>query len=189
MDVALTDLWLPILLSAVGVFVVSSILHMVLPIHKGDTGEMPGEAQILEVMRSHGVNPGQYMFPCPKSMKEMGSPEMIAKYEQGPVGQLNVMRPGMPSMGRSLGLWFLYSLLVGVLAAYTATLALPRGADYMLVFRFVATVAVAGYAIGVVNDTIWKGVRWCVTIKYVVDGLFYALVTGGVFASLWPAAT
>lgn len=189
MDVALTDLWLPILLSAVGVFVVSSILHMVLPVHKGDAGEMPGEAQILEVMRSHGVNPGQYMFPCPKSMKAMGSPEMIAKYEQGPVGQLNVMRPGVPSMGRSLGLWFVYSLLVGVLAAYTATMALPRGADYMLVFRLVSTVAVAGYAIGVVNDTIWKGVRWCVTLKYVVDGLFYALVTGGVFASLWPAAT
>ena len=82
----LLAMWLPIVLSAVGVFLVSSVIHMALPWHRGDTGKMAGEEQVLAAMRDHGVNPGQYMFPCPDSMKDASSPAMTAKYEQGPVG-------------------------------------------------------------------------------------------------------
>ena len=39
-----------------------------------------------------------------------------------------------------------------------------------------------------VNDSIWKGVSWCVTSKFMFDGVVYALVTGATFAWLWPAA-
>ena len=39
----LTDLWLAILVSSVAVFVVSSVLHMLLPIHKGDMRPLPDE--------------------------------------------------------------------------------------------------------------------------------------------------
>ena len=41
---SLAALWLPILLSAVIVFVVSSILHMALPFHKNDYRQLPGPA-------------------------------------------------------------------------------------------------------------------------------------------------
>jgi len=41
----LTALWLPILLSAVIVFVASSIMHMVLPYHRNDYGQLPDECQ------------------------------------------------------------------------------------------------------------------------------------------------
>ncbi|MFQ5717948.1 MAG: hypothetical protein ACE5IK_00225 [Acidobacteriota bacterium] len=41
--IALTSLVLPILLSAVLVFVVSSIIHMVLPYHRGDFSQLPAE--------------------------------------------------------------------------------------------------------------------------------------------------
>ena len=71
--VPLTELWFPILLSAVFVFLVSSILHMVIPIHKGDFKKMPGEDKVLEAMRSQNLQPGSYMFPCAESMKDMAS--------------------------------------------------------------------------------------------------------------------
>ena len=84
----LTELWLPILLAAVAVFVASSIFHMLIPIHKSDYQKLDGEDGILEALRAAGVKPGTYMFPACDSMKDMNSPEMKAKYEKGPVGHL-----------------------------------------------------------------------------------------------------
>lgn len=183
----IADLLLPILLSGVAVFVVSSVVHMLLPLHRKDYGQLPSEAAILDALRAGKVEPGPYRFPWCGSMKELGEPAMQEKFERGPVGLLTLLPPGPMKLGRSLGLWFLYSLLVGLLVAYVGTMCLPRGADAMVVFRVTGTVALAGYAIGVINDTIWKGQRWCVTSKFVFDGLLYALATAGVFAALWPA--
>ena len=94
----LTDLWLPILASAAAVFVVSSLLHMLLPWHRGDAGKLPGEDAVLETMRAQGVEPGSYMFPCSGSMRDMATPEMVAKYDRGPVGFLTVVPSGSPCM-------------------------------------------------------------------------------------------
>jgi len=102
----LFDLWLPVLVSAVLVFIVSAVFHMVLPIHRGDYGKLPGEPKLLAAMRTEGVRPGTYMFPCPASMKDMGSPEMIAKYKEGPVGFVTVIPSGPPAMGKNLAMWF-----------------------------------------------------------------------------------
>lgn len=185
---SLFDLWLPILASGAAVFVVSSIVHMCLPIHKGDYGKLPGEDAILGSMRDHGVNPGQYMFPGCTSMKEMGTPEMGEKYKRGPVGYLSVLPTGTPNMGKSLLLWFLLTILVGIFVAYLASQALRAGEDYMKVFRFCGSAAILGHAVGSIHDSIWKGVRWSITLKFVFDGVLYGLVTAGVFAWLWPAA-
>ncbi len=186
--VSLLDLWLPILLAAVGVFVVSSLIHMCLGWHSGDYGEMPAESQVLDSLRGGGVNPGQYMFPAPKSMKDMGSPEMIEKFKKGPVGFMIVNPTGVPQMGKQLLQWFLFSVLVGVLTAYTLSMAFDAGRDYMDVFRMASTVALAGYGIGTICDSIWKGISWGTTLKFVIDGFLYALTTAGIFASMWPAA-
>ena len=112
--VPLADLWLPILVSAVFVFIASSLLHMVIPIHKGDYKKLPGEADLLAAMRGQNVQPGSYMFPCAGSMKEMGTPEHMEKMNQGPVGYMTVIPNGPYAMGKSLGVWFAYSLLIGV---------------------------------------------------------------------------
>src|SRR5262245_12250880 len=124
----LTELWLPIIVSGVFVFVVSSIFHMAIPIHKGDFKKLANEERVLESLRSHGVEPGSYMFPCAGSMKEMGTPEMIEKLRQGPVGWLTVVPPGGHNIGRSLVQWFLYSLIVGTLVAYVGWNTLGAGA-------------------------------------------------------------
>ena len=56
--VPLADLWLPIVLSAVFVFVASSVIHMALQIHKKDFQKLPNEDQVLAAMRGAGLKPG-----------------------------------------------------------------------------------------------------------------------------------
>jgi hypothetical protein len=184
----LIELWLPIVVSAVLVFVASSLFHMVLPWHRGDVKKLGGEDELLASMRANNITPGSYMFPCPSSMKEMATPEMIDKYRQGPVGYMTVMPAGLPTIGKSLIQWFLSCLLIGVFVAYVAHHALEPGAKYYLVFRVTGSAAVLGYAIGALQDSIWKGQSWSITCKFLLDGVVYALLTAGGFAGFWPDA-
>ena len=136
------DLWLPVLLSAVLVFIVSSVMHMSLPLHKGDYCKVPDEEAVLETLRSKGIQPAEYMFPFAGSMKELGSPEMIEKQNRGPVGLLTIMQNGPPAMVKSLVQWFVCTLVVGVFVAYSSALGLSRGAESLVVFRMTATIAI-----------------------------------------------
>lgn len=183
-----TALWLPILLSGIFVFIASSIIHMALPLHRGDCRKLSGEDAMLDAMRKQALTPGEYMFPCPASMKDMSSPEMLEKYRSGPVGTLLVRPNGPPAIGKSLIQWFLFSLLVGLFAGYVGRVSLAPGATYLSVFRITGCVAVAGYAFGYIQDSIWRGVPWKTCLKYLFDSIIYALGTAAIFASLWPAA-
>lgn len=184
----LSELWLAILVAAAAVFVVSSVVHMLLPVHKGECRPVPDEERVRRALREAGVKPGEYRIPHAGSVKEMGTPAVQAKLREGPVAYLIVAPDGAPRMGRSLLQWFAYSLVVGVFAAYLTRYALPPGAPYLSVFRLSGTVAVLGYAAGEVQDSIWKARPWGTTLRYVFDGLLYGLTTAGVFASMWPAA-
>ena len=184
----LTELWLPILLSAVFVFVASTVIHMALPIHKKDCKQMADEAAVLEAMRSSGVQPGNYTFPWAASMKQMGSPEMMAKFKSGPVGFLTVLPTGGWNIGRSPIWWFVYSLVIGTLVAYLSWHALGAGRAYLDVFRITGMAAILVYAVGHCHDSIWKGVHWSTTGKFAFDGVVYGLVTAGTFGWLWPGA-
>ena len=184
----LIELWLPILLSAVFVFIASSVFHMVLPLHKSDYKQLPGEDEIGEAMRAQSVPPGDYVFPYASSMAEMGSDEMKAKYERGPVGMVTVMPNGVPFMGKSLVWWFLYSLLIGLFTAYVGWHGLGADAPYLTVFRVIGATATLGYAFAYFPDSIWKGQSWKTSFKFVFDGLVYGVLTAGTFAWLWPEA-
>jgi hypothetical protein len=183
---ALVEFWLPILLSAVFVFIASSIFHMVIPIHKGDFKGMPGEEKILAEMRAQGLQPGSYRFPMCQSMKDMGSPEMIAKCKLGPVGVVTVIPNGAVNMGMSLILWFLYCLMVGVIIAVAVGPVMPHGSAFGRVFHVTALAALLGYALGAIPESIWKGQEWSITMKFVIDGVVYGIITGLTFAWLWP---
>ena len=52
----------------------------------------------------------------------------------------------------------------------------------------IGLLALLVYGFSNVNDSIWKGVSWGVTFKFVFDGCLYAAVTGLTFWWLWPAA-
>jgi hypothetical protein len=183
-----TELWLPMVVATVLVFLASSIVHMLLPIHKGDYRRLPEEGEITALLRSRAVAPGAYSFPFPASMKDMASPEMVAKYQQGPVGLLTVLPNGIPAVGKALVWWVAYCAAVSVLVGYLALMAFGWGASGVDVFRFTSTAALLGYGIPHLHEAIWKGQGWITTLKYVLDGVLYSLVTGGTFLLLWPAA-
>jgi hypothetical protein len=182
----LSALWLPILLSPVIVFVVSSIIHMATPLHKNDYRSVPDEDKVAAALRPFAIAPGDYMVPRCASMEEMRSPQFLEKMKQGPVMIVTVMPNGAMTMGKSLVLWFVYSAVVGVFAAYIAGRALPHGADYLRVFQFVSVTAFVGYSAALWQMSIWYRRTWSTTIKATIDGLIYALLTAGVFGWLWP---
>ena len=179
-------LWLPILLSAVIVFIASSIIHMALPWHKGDYHKAPNEDKVMDALRPLAIPPGDYMIPRPSSMQEMGSPEFVEKLKQGPVMVVTVMPNGPTSMTQNLILWFIYSAIVSLFAAYVAGRALPVGAPYLRVFQFAGVSAFLGYSVALWQMSIWYRRSWSTTIKATVDGLIYALLTAGTFGWLWP---
>jgi hypothetical protein len=184
--VALTALWLPILVAAVVVFIVSSIVHMALPWHRSDYSALPGEDGIRTAMQQAKVPPGDYIVPYCTSMKGAGSDEMLKKYKEGPVGMLTIFPNGPFAMGKSLVSWFLFSIAVGVFAAYLAGHTLGSEAHYLEVFRIVGAVSFLGYAGAAPVASIWRGQRWWTTIKHMIDGFVYACLTAGVFGWLWP---
>lgn len=183
--VPLATLWLPILLSAVIVFVASFIMHMVLPYHRSDYKQLPEEDKLLTALRAANLQRGLYVFPfC--TPKEMKSPAMIEKYKQGPVGMLTVFPSGPPAMPKFLVMWFVYSLLLGFFVAYLTASTVARGADYLAVFRVAGTAGFLAYGLGHLSNGIWRGQPWAMTLKEVFDGLVYGLLTAGTFGWLWP---
>jgi len=185
--ISVISLWLPILLSAVFVFVVSSIIHMLLKYHRNDFVKVPDEENVMEALRKFNIPAGNYSIPRAGSVKEMNSPEFKEKMTRGPVVMMTVLPSGPPAMGMSLLQWFVYSVIVGIFAGYIASRALGPGAYYLEVFRFVGCTAFAGYALALLQGSIWYKHKWCATLKSMFDGLVYALVTAGVFGWLWPA--
>jgi len=183
--VPLTALWLPITLAAVIVFIASSIIHMVLPYHKSDYRQLPDEDNLRAAIRAAGVKPGIYHFPfC--THKEMKSPAVMEKFKQGPVGFITVFPSGPPALPKFLGMWFVYCLIIGYFVAYLTGRTVAPGTPYLAVFRVAGTAAFFAYGLGNLSNGIWKGQPWGVTIKEVVDGLVYGLLTGGTFGWLWP---
>jgi len=183
--VSLTALWLPILLSAVLVFIASSIIHMLLGWHAGDWKKLSSEDAVLDALRPFKLPPGDYVAPRPSSMKEMGTPEFQAKATRGPRVMLTVL-PASNSMPLNLALWFVYSIVVAVFAAYVAGATLGPGTPYMTVFRITSTVTFTAYALALWHDWIWYSRSLGYTIRSSIDGLIYALLTGGAFGWLWP---
>ena len=184
--VSVVSLWLPVLLSGVLVFVVSSIIHMVLSYHAGDSQPVPDEAKVMDALRPFEIPPGDYAMPRPAGMKEMGEPAFIEKTKAGPVAFMTVLPNGPTAIGTSLARWFGYSLLIGAVAGYTAGITIGPGADYGLVFRVVGAVAFAGYSLAILQSSIWWYRSWRYTFLTMFDGLVYALLTAGTFGWLWP---
>lgn len=182
--VTLAQLWLPILLSAVVVFIVSSVMHMVLPYHRSDFGNTPNEGAVLDALRS--IPPGDYMLPRASSAAEMKDPAFQEKMRRGPVVVMTVIPWSPASFPRSLALWFVYALVVSVFAAYVSGRALGPGTAYLDVFRFAGTTAFLGYGLALAQNSIWYARKWSTTTKSMFDALIYGLLAAGVFGWLWP---
>src|SRR5690348_1501108 len=97
----LAALWLPILLSAVLVFLVSSAIHMASPWHKSDYPRVPNEDKLRDALRPLAIPPGDYMVPRPTSREEMRSADFAEKVKQGPNLILTVLPSGPFQMGKN----------------------------------------------------------------------------------------
>ena len=184
--VPLTSLVLPILLSAVIVFVASSILHMVLPIHRNDLRKLPKEDDILDFLRRQDIPPGDYAAPHAGSPAAMKDPAFLEKMRKGPL-VLTTLSPGREmSLAGPLSQWFAYCVVVSLFAGYLAGRAVGPGTEYLEVFRFAGTTAFMGYSLAVAQHSIWYRRSWTTTFKVMLDGLIYGLLTGGTFGWLWP---
>jgi hypothetical protein len=182
----LLDLWLPIIVSAVVVFIVSFLAWMVLPHHKPDWKTLPDEGGALEKLRAMNLPPAQYMFPCCGDSKKMKDHEFRKTWEAGPHGVL-LIRKGKPSFGMNLLLILIFYLIVGIFVGYVGTVALDPGAASRTVFRVTGTVAVIAYVFGGIPSAIFFGRSARSVLMDIIDGVVYGLVTGLIFAWLWPA--
>ncbi len=185
--VGILSLWLPILVSAVFVFIASSLIHMFLPYHRSDWKGVPDEDGFMDAVRPLDIPPGDYVVPRAGSPEAMKSEAFMEKARKGPVLFMTVFPKGNPfAMGSQLAQWFLYCVLVGIFAGYISGRALEPGADYRAVMRMAGCTAFVGYALAHFQESIWYKKAWSTTTKNVFDGLVYGLLTGGTFGWLWP---
>jgi hypothetical protein len=184
--VTLTSLWLPIVVSAVIVFLASWVVHMFLSHHRSDFAKLPHEDAVLDALRSLNVPTGQYLAPYANTAAQMKQPEYMEKRKRGPALFLTLATGSDPGMGKSLMQWFVYLLVTSLFVAYLAGDAIAAGAPYLTVFKFVGVAAFMGYGLGHAHQSIWYRQAWNTTGHYFIDGLIYALLTAGVFGWLWP---
>ncbi len=184
--VSLLTLAVPIVVAAVLVFVASSVLHMVLNYHKADFSPLPKEDEVLETFRRLNVAHGDYVAPYCDSPQSMKEPAYLEKMKRGPGLVVTVWPTGTFNMGATLGQWFVYVLVVSLFTGYVLSRVFAAGADYMTVFRIAGTVAFMAYALGTPQASIWFQKGWGSTMRSMVDGLIYGLVTAGAFGWLWP---
>ena len=184
--IPLTSLLLPVVLSAVFVFLASSVIHMALKYHNGDYGKLPNEDAALEALRKINVSPGDYCAPYAGSMEAMKDQAFVDKMAKGPIVTMTVSAGGPLNMASSLAQWFAYSVVISFFAAYLTSRVLGPDAHYLTVFRVAGTTAFMGYAMALPQHSIWYKKNWVTTAKSMFDGLLYALLTGGTFGWLWP---
>jgi hypothetical protein len=181
-------LWLPVVLSAVAVWFVSAILHMVLKYHRADYKQLAGEDSVAAPLRKAAAAPGVYVIPYCAEPSQMKDPAIQKKYADGPVALITVLRNGAPAMGKILVQWFLFCLLVSFVTSYVARHTLAPGEDGLNVLRLTGTVAFIAYGFGYFQDSIWRGIPWSNSLRGLIDAAVYAVVTGLVFRYLWPGA-
>ncbi|MDB4908029.1 MAG: hypothetical protein JWO05_2813 [Gemmatimonadetes bacterium] len=184
--VGIAALWMPIIVSAVFIFIALTLIHALLGWHKSDMAMVPDEAKVMETLRTLNAPPGDYRFPFSNDVNEMKSPAFEEKMRQGAVGSMTILPNGDMNMGRMFGLWFVYTILVAVLVAYVTGSTRPAGTPFAEIFRLSGTVAFCCYVVAHWQNWIWWGKGTRFTVTYSLDGVIFALVTAATFGWLWP---
>lgn len=179
------SLLLPVALSAVAVFVLSMVIHMT-PWHRGDYVRLPDEDGVMSALRPFNIPPNDYMVPHPGSGEYMKSKEYDDKQNAGPVVVMTVIPAGPWKMGKLMGTWFLFIVVVAASVACVVGTFLPPGGGKHMVFHHIAVITFLSYAMGAVPLSIWYQRKWSTTFRYAVDSLLFALATGWIFSMMWP---
>lgn len=182
----LLQLWLPILVTAIGVFAASSIIHMVFKWHNSEYKSLPNDDAVRAALNAVPMKPGMYSTPHCVDMKEMQSEDMQRKMKEGPVALITLRAPGLPAMGKWLGQWFLLNLGIAALGGLLALQTMGLHANPHFAGHFVGLFSAIVYGAGTVQESIWMGRPWSASFKNLLDALIYGFVTAIVFWQLWP---
>jgi hypothetical protein len=90
-------------------------------------------------------------------------------------------------MGKSLGLWFVWTLVVASFASLVALHTIPLNGDAHMAAHVIALISFVMYGAGSVQDFIWMGKPFSSMMKYLLDALIYSVVTALSFMWLWPS--
>jgi len=194
--VALSSLWFAIAVTSIVIFFASAIMWMLLPHHKKDIQfinctdadkEADKEAAFIDAVNAAALKPGMYMYPgC--DAKDYKSDEGKARYNNGPWGTLTIY-PGKPNFPMNLLKTFITFFVITLFVAYITGLSVGAGADYMQVFRVSGAAAMLGHCMGGITSDFFMGKPSRLIITELFDKVVYALLTAGMFASMWPAAS
>ncbi len=183
----LLPLWLPILLSAAAVWLVSTIFGMPILHHKDDFIDLPGGSEdgFMEDLRKRGIKPGNYLFPDFRSREAMESEKVKRALNEGPVGHLSVWKTPL-TMGDKMVATFIVHLIVCTLIAYLTRVALPGPAAFAKVFQIAATAGILAYCFSFLPSSIWWGSYKRTIVANFIDGVIFGVIIGSIFAWRWP---
>ena len=181
----LLALWLPILLSAGAVWILSNLAWIALPHHRNDFVRLPDEDAFAEFVRRSHIPPGNYLFPDFRGREAMQSEKVAQAIEHGPVGHLSVWRTPLTMGSRLVGTLVVH-LVVSTLIAYLTRVALPGAEPFARVFQIAATAGVLAYCFSSIPNALWFGAYPRAIVAAFVDGIVYGLITGVLFAWNWP---
>jgi hypothetical protein len=181
-------LLLPIVAAAVAVFIVSIVVHMAMPWHKSDYANMPDEAAAIAAIASLNLAPNDYAVPNPRLPSGVRNPDFIAQFERGPTFHMTMIPSGGMHMGKYMGAWFGFMLLIAAIAGCVTSAIVPPGGNLHAVFHFSAIVTACSYGFGGWTQSIWYHQKWSTAFKGTFDAILYGLATGAVFMLMWPKA-
>ncbi|MEO8671101.1 MAG: hypothetical protein ABI411_07280 [Tahibacter sp.] len=182
----LPHLWMPILVTAVLVFIASALIHMVIRWHNSDYKKLGNEDAVRAAIRDGAAGPGQYSLPHCQDMKDMQQETMQQKFVQGPIGLLTLRKNGPPTMGAALLQWFVFTVVVATIAGGLALQAFGLAADHHRAGHLVGMISLLTYFGGSVQMAIWMGKPWGIVFKDLLDCLIYGTISALVFMWLWP---
>jgi hypothetical protein len=187
MATSLASLWLPIVVSGVALFFASWAAWMLLPHHKGEWVGLPNEDAVMGQLKGDSLPPGQYCFPYAAKPEDWKSEAYKAKMKAGPHGTLTLWKAA-PNMGLNMVCTLAFFLIANAVIAYLAGTVLhpvPE-TERWFVFRFVGTAGILTYGTANILNGIWFGRKM---VADIADGVVYGIITGTIFALLWPAAS
>lgn len=183
---ALATLWIPILATAVGIFIASSLIHMVFKWHQSDYRALANEDAVRAAINAGSPAPGLYTVPHCMDMKDMGSEAMQKKFVEGPNALITVRANGMPNMGAYLGQWFALTLVVAAaVAVITAGAVAPGAANASNAGCLAGMMTFLAYFVGSACNSVWMGKTWVSTAKDALDATIYGGITCVIFMKLW----
>ena len=181
----IAQLWMPIVVSGILVFILSALAWTVMPHHKKDWQGLPDPDTVQAAMRANPPAPGQYALPWARDPKAFEDPAMMERLTRGPRAFITVVPNGMPAMGPMMVKSLVYNLVVSILVAYVTWHSVGPTAAYLDVFRIAGATSMMSYSLASVPDSIWFGRPWRNFGMQLVDAIAFGLVTAGVFGSMW----